>query len=321
MKLTHRVAAVLLYSALLLLFWVEVHRQPLPLELAAHLTSTFVSFSLLLAPLWFFGFGLGNSLHKHIEWPSIRVLLPALLVVPYLLFALPSGNFHWQAAVLMLAMPLGLAALLDWSHSNQQLGWPDILVLVAVAAVHLFRVLEPAWQYVELTVLPKLLLTDLVLYLYTVVRPVPGIGYSLIPTSGAVKSGLWEFVYFLPLGTGLGALLHFTHFHPRLPAGESLVAGVILTFLFVSVPEEFFFRGVLQNLLETRLGYRLSLVTSAIAFGFSHYHRGGKFDWRYILLATIAGIFYGRAWRRERQLLSSVITHTAVDVVWSVWLR
>jgi uncharacterized protein len=40
-----------------------------------------------------------------------------------------------------------------------------------------------------------------------------------------------------------------------------------------------------------------------------------------VFLASIAGIFYGRAWRANRQIFASIVTHTAVDVVWSLWFR
>jgi len=53
----------------------------------------------------------------------------------------------------------------------------------------------------------------------------------------------------------------------------------------------------------------------------SHFNKGASFNWRYVGLATIAGIFYGRAWRVRRQVLASSITHTAVDVVWSLWFK
>jgi uncharacterized protein len=45
------------------------------------------------------------------------------------------------------------------------------------------------------------------------------------------------------------------------------------------------------------------------------------FNWRYVLLAAIAGIFYGRAWRRERRVGASAVTHATVDSVWSLFLR
>jgi membrane protease YdiL (CAAX protease family) len=94
-----------------------------------------------------------------------------------------------------------------------------------------------------------------------------------------------------------------------------------VTFLLVAIPEEIFFRGVLQNLLESRFGRGRALALASVLFGLGHFNKGATFNWRYVILATIAGVFYGRAWREQRQILASVITHTAVDVVWSVWFR
>jgi len=45
------------------------------------------------------------------------------------------------------------------------------------------------------------------------------------------------------------------------------------------------------------------------------------FNWRYVLLAAIAGVFYGRAWRRDRRVGASAVTHATVDAIWSLWLR
>lgn len=95
----------------------------------------------------------------------------------------------------------------------------------------------------------------------------------------------------------------------------------MVTFLLIALPEELFFRGILQNLLETRLGRSGALIVASVLFGLSHFNHGSVFDWRYVLLATIAGIFYGRAWRAQRQIFAAVLTHTLVDVVWSLWFR
>jgi len=40
-----------------------------------------------------------------------------------------------------------------------------------------------------------------------------------------------------------------------------------------------------------------------------------------VILATIAGIFYGRAWRDRRRLFCSGITHATVDVIWGTWFK
>jgi membrane protease YdiL (CAAX protease family) len=89
------------------------------------------------------------------------------------------------------------------------------------------------------------------------------------------------------------------------------------------VPEELFFRTWVQNLLERRLGRRGALVIASLLFGLSHFNKrnpgSAHFNWRYVLLATIAGIFYGRAWRENRRITASGITHTCVDWLWYLW--
>jgi len=78
----------------------------------------------------------------------------------------------------------------------------------------------------------------------------------------------------------------------------------------------------MQNLLERRIGKYRGLLATAALFGLSHFNkRAAHFNWRYVLLASLAGIFYGRAWRRERRVGASAITHASVDTLWSIWLR
>ena len=105
----------------------------------------------------------------------------------------------------------------------------------------------------------------------------------------------------------------------------------VYIFVFVAVPEELFFRAWVQNLLERRYGSWLdpaaarkaALLTASVLFGLSHFNKrlmgGSHFNWLYVLLATIAGIFYGRAWRENRRVPASAITHTTVDAIWSLW--
>jgi uncharacterized protein len=160
------------------------------------------------------------------------------------------------------------------------------------------------------------------LYCYLVIKPIGGIGYDLVPRASDVKTGLREFLFYTPIVIPLGLLLHFIHFHPGWPqAWLAPIPAWIFTFIFVALPEELFFRGLVQNLLERRLGRISALVVASVLFGLSHFNKGAHFNWRYVLLATIAGLFYGRAWRDKRRLFASSITHASVDTVWSLWFR
>jgi membrane protease YdiL (CAAX protease family) len=299
-----------------------VHRHPAFVHsLGAHLPYAAVSFALLLAPLWFFGFGAGTWLRDAIHPPVLRILLASLLGTPYLAFAIPAHLAQWSTVIVMFLLPLVLAAFLEFPSLSSQMVWRDAVVLAVLAATYMLGLLAGAWPYAELATLPKLYVADVALYLYIVVRKLEGTGYSLLPRLDAVLSGLREWVYFLPIGIGLGLAIGFVRFHPRLPSVWSVATAMLATVLLVAIPEELFFRGILQNLLETRVGPRIALAGASVLFGLAHFNKGASFNWRYVLLAAIAGVFYGRAWRERRQLLASVITHAAVDVAWSLWFR
>lgn len=91
---------------------------------------------------------------------------------------------------------------------------------------------------------------------------------------------------------------------------------------FIALPEELFFRGLLLNLLERRIGTQRALLVTSLLFGLAHFNkRAVYFNWRYVILAAVAGVFYGQAWLASRRVLTSSITHATVDTVWSIWLR
>ena len=122
----------------------------------------------------------------------------------------------------------------------------------------------------------------------------------------------------IPLGLGLG----FLHVHAAWPNPLRAIAGFVFTFLFIAIPEELYFRGWVQNLLERRIGRIGALLATSLIFGLAHWNkRTANFNWRYVVMAAAAGIFYGRAWRADRRVGASALTHATVDTVWSLWLR
>ncbi|MGH9689110.1 MAG: lysostaphin resistance A-like protein, partial [Candidatus Acidiferrales bacterium] len=87
-------------------------------------------------------------------------------------------------------------------------------------------------------------------------------------------------------------------------------------------PEEFLFRGLLQNLLSKSLKSSwLGLFVAAVIFGFSHILHAPFPNWKYVALASIAGIFYGLAWMRTRSPVPGVLIHALVDISWHILFR
>ncbi len=336
-KIISQLAPAAIYACLLAAFWGAVQHFQLSGTLGGHLASAFICFALLLVPLWFFAFasprnrcsaGAHATTRTPARWIRAwvasrpgRIALAALAAVPYLVFSIPRHQLQWPLAFAMAAFPVVLAALVpDWT-AEPRFFWRDAVVMLALAAVLELGLLSPAWPYRGLGSLPKIYLADVALYVYLVMRGIRGMGYSFAFSRRTLPIALRELLFFAPFGIGLGLALKFIAYQPRLPSPVTVVAAVLVTFLLTAVPEELFFRGILQNLLERRIGRRGALVLTSVLFGLSHFHKGAAFNWRYVLLATIAGIFYGRAWRAERKVLTSSITHTAVDVIWSLWFR
>jgi membrane protease YdiL (CAAX protease family) len=321
-----RLMPALIFLVLLAAFWGEVLRRNLQSQIGGHVLSAFICFGLLLAGEWFFGFGIGEWLARRLSGDSlrarlIRVLTPILFVLPYLVFAIPRHTFEFRYLLGMALFPVICASTIEFSSRAQKLLWQDIVVLPALALTLELRVFSGAWPYNGLGSLPKIYLADVALYVYLVVRRIEGMGYSLVPRLDAFVIGLREWVFFLPIALGLGFALHFISFFPRHPSIGHIALALVVVFFLTAVPEEIFFRGILQNLLEGRYGRRTALLMTSALFGLSHFHKGATFNWRYVILAAIAGIFYGRSWRARRRLPASSTAHTLVDVVWGLWFR
>jgi membrane protease YdiL (CAAX protease family) len=92
--------------------------------------------------------------------------------------------------------------------------------------------------------------------------------------------------------------------------------------LFTAWPEEFLFRGVLQNLFSRSFKNRWAgLAVASVVFGLSHIFHAPYPNWKYVLLATIAGLFYGHTWMRTGSLLPAALVHALVDISWHVMFR
>ena len=320
-------AACVGYALLLVAFWLVALHFAMEDRIHGHMASTFTAFALLLAPYWFFGFGAAEILQRLLGNRAMRVLAPGLLLVPYLIFSVPRGEFLWSSAVVLFSIPVAIAALFEFLPPGGvrpaigKLCWQDVIAFAVVGLPVEFGWIRGSFPHPGLSALPKILLMDSTLYAFLVIRRLEAVGYDFRPRVRDLVIGLRECGFFAPIAIALGITVGFITPHGGTPPASSASAALLVTFFFVAIPEELYFRGLLQNLLETRVGYAGSLVVTAVIFGLSHFNKPLPFNWRYVVLATLAGIFYGRAWRDRHRLLSSSTTHTLVDVIWSLWFR
>jgi uncharacterized protein len=259
-------------------------------------------------------------LSKLIHGRYQAVIIFALLTLPYLVYAAGTANFHWSALGRLLgivAPVLIVYAALPVTHQDK-LNWQDIIVALWLVSVVLFHFFNGIWTVpINLDFMSRLFVVSLGALCWTYIRPVPDLGYELAFSGKALFATARNFVFFAAIAIPLGLLLGFTSWNPRWHGIMDFLLAYLEIFLFIAVLEELFFRGFLQNLLTKSLQswWRAQLIASVI-FGLFHILHAPFPNWRYVILASIAGWFYGSAYRSGGTLLSSALLHALVDTTW-----
>jgi membrane protease YdiL (CAAX protease family) len=110
---------------------------------------------------------------------------------------------------------------------------------------------------------------------------------------------------------GLSYWFHYIIFEPKVI--NCLLIWSINNLFFVCLAEEALFRGFLQNSLS-RFNYPYSgiaaIFIAAILFGLLHAPGGIK----YVILATVAGLFYGYIYYKTKSIEASILTHFMVNL-------
>ncbi|MBV8819925.1 MAG: CPBP family intramembrane metalloprotease, partial [Acidobacteriaceae bacterium] len=152
-------------------------------------------------------------------------------------------------------------------------------------------------------------------------RRIDNVRFGFLPTSQEWRIGIEQFLYFLPLGAILAYFLHFAHFHPVAVVWWKFALFLPLLFCGIlwglALGEEFFFRGFLQQLLSKGLhSDTAGLLAASAIFGSAHLPFRAFPNWRFAVLAGIAGVFYGLAFLKARSIRASMVTHALIVTVW-----
>jgi len=157
---------------------------------------------------------------------------------------------------------------------------------------------------------------------FVMVRKLEGVGYAIEWRRGFAWNFGFHYVVYAVIAIVLGLRIGFITFAPTVTRGPSLPVSVLGILFFTAWPEEFLFRGVLQNLFSRTLKNEWAgLAIASVIFGLSHLHHAPYPNWKYVLMATIAGLFYGRAWMKTGSLVPGTLVHAAVDISWHILFR
>jgi uncharacterized protein len=148
-------------------------------------------------------------------------------------------------------------------------------------------------------------------------RQVSGMKYHLPRTSRDLRNMLTGFALTAPVLAVVGIAIGFIPMRdaPTASMGKMASAAAII-FCGTALPEEILFRSMIQNLLMQRFGANTrTLIVASVIFGAAHLDNGPQPlpNWRYMILATIAGFAYGKVFQRSTSVLASAGFHTLVD--------
>jgi len=254
---------------------------------------------------------------------ALAMLLPLAAVLSYAL--LVSGN--WKTAVGGVCYVL-LPVLLVGSTSGRPAGaWQDYAAVVCIWLPIWSEWKNEKWMYwvfpypPQLThVLSILLALAVGVTAFVLVRRLDDLGYAIEWCRGFGFNYGFNFIVFAAIAMPLGLKIHFIAYAPSIHRLQPLVIIGIL--FFTAWPEEFLFRGILQNLLSRSFKSEWAgLIVASIIFGLSHILHAPFPNWKYVLLASIAGFFYGRAWMKTKSLVPGALIHATVDILWHVLFR
>jgi membrane protease YdiL (CAAX protease family) len=287
------------------------------------------------------------------EWPNVLFALPVLQFITYVWYCSQTGGLRHQAYDVLnyLLVPV---LLIRWSKREKEyqdagMRWQDLaaiaFLLIPFDQHWVDRRDKASGIYVHSLDWALIALAASItgLVLWRVFRDNRGMktDFRFLPTDP-----LWVLAGFSGLfvvGVPLGLSLNFLHLEPDVAVRATLVEQISASlkhvftfgylqyfaknFVAVALGEELVFRGLLLAYLDRKFGQTWkTLLFVSVIFGLAHLHKGGgnwglmQLNWKYCLMATVAGIGYAVVFRKTSSLLYPMALHSLVDTTWHTLL-
>ena len=246
---------------------------------------------------------------------GVAAILVVAAIAPYCAASLAFGSFRWQALA-GIALLAGLVSF--WYVVLPQKPAADLLLLALMAGVVLAKVFGSLYvrpdPRLPLEALGQAMWIRTGAFALLSVRRVQGVGVGFWPTLREWKIGAVFFALMLPVVAALAWWIGYGTFHPPEASWIKAPVTVVLTFFgglwVLALSEEFFFRGLLQQWMSSWLRTQWAgLIVTSLLFGSVHLWYRAFPNWRFALLAAVAGVFYGLAFRQASSIRASMVTH------------
>jgi CAAX protease family protein len=277
----------------------------------------------LAAVLAFLLPGVPDSLRNRLRArPKLLFVLPTALTAAFCLFTWRAGALSLPFAGLILGYTLAPTVLIFiQGFDSGPAAWTDLAaILLLWLPIELNAgaqwIPRHAQGFVHTVAYGTALILALVLFLGF--RRLKGMKYNLPHRVMDLIDPLIAFAVIAPVLILLGRRLAFLpQFH--VPGNLSLgpvSKTLLLIFAATALPEEILFRALIQNWLMQKFGSTTAvLLVASVIFGCAHLNNGPQPlpNWRYMILATIAGVAYGKVFERASSVTASAALHALVD--------
>jgi membrane protease YdiL (CAAX protease family) len=282
----------------------------------------------LLAILAFFSEGLQGRLRRVFAARPRTIWLAAVGLAGVLCAAAASfGTFSIPLAALALAYVLAPTACLCLGRGRTEgprAGWREIVAVLLLwgpleAGAGESLIAPPMQGRVHAVAYGVAILLALALFL--LYREFPGMKYNLPRRLTDARNVVAGYAVLLAALIPFGLLTHFLS-APHVSTVSSPLTRVGLIFVGTALPEEILFRALIQNWLMQRFGPgNWTILAAALVFGCAHLDNapGPLPNWRYAILATIAGFVFGKVFQKSSSVTASAIVHTAVNATKHLW--
>lgn len=242
-----------------------------------------------------------------------RTAWPGVLLATGYTLALTQGQLSMQALGALLVLAMAALLALHRAAVARRIGHGLFLMLSVVLAAHQWPGFYSAKVMIGAVLSPGALPFTFALNLD---KPLIG-GWLLLACPAIATRQRWPKLLSTWAGAtfacaallfGLALGFGWLAWAPKWPEGAGwwLANNVLL----VCVVEELLFRGYLQGWLARRSGHGPALLVASTLFGLAHWGLGPV----WVLLAGLAGVGYGLAWRHGG-LLCAIAVHASVNTL------
>lgn len=255
-------------------------------------------------------------------WMQKTKWLPLLFLSAYLIAGYFASGIHWVA--LPFIFLLGYFYYFALNHKLKK--WIRIISGFAAFLLSLafFLHLVPGFNNIKL-ISNVVLSTTSAPYTQYFNFDKPLVGFFILLFSGGLLTTCADWGMMLkktlplallgfPIILILAFLLKFITYDPKW--SNYLLIWALVNLFFTIVAEESLCRGFLQKYSDLyftswKYGAYVSLLLVSSFFGLLHIGGG----WRYMFLATVAGLVYGRIYQITQRIEASILTHFGLNTM------